>query len=57
MAATDRSFYVALGRQNAKEDALLALKKLNKNDVRAGLAKLAELNSKRMMDLTKRVNP
>ena len=57
MAATDRSFYVALGRQNAKEDALLALKRLNKNDMRAGLAKLAELNSKRMMRLTKRVNP
>ena len=55
-AAPGRSAYVTLGMRNAREDTLLDIEKLDKSDLRAGLARLVEQHSKRLMHLTKRNN-
>jgi hypothetical protein len=52
--AAGRSVYFALGMRNAKEDALLDVGRLDKNNVPAELTKLAEKNSKRMIRLQAR---
>ena len=49
--AAGRSVYFALGMRNAKQDALLDVGKLDNSNVRAGLTKLAEQSSKRMIQL------
>jgi hypothetical protein len=56
-SAAGRSIYVSAGMRNAKEDTLLDVEKLDKSDLRAGLAKLIEQHNKRMMRLKRRVNP
>jgi len=57
-AAPGRSVYFGLGMKNAKEDALLDVRKLDNSDVRAGLTRLAEQSSKRLTQLkTKQANP
>ena len=56
--AAGRSVYFGLGMKNAKEDALLEVRKLDKNNVRAELTRLAEQSSRRMIpSKTKQANP
>ena len=56
--AAGHSVYFGLGMKNAKEDALLEVRKLDNSDVRAGLTRLAEQSSKRMIQSkTKQANP
>ena len=56
--AAGRSVYFGLGMKNAKEDALLDVRKLDNSNVRAGLTRLVEQSSKRMIQLkTKQANP
>jgi hypothetical protein len=56
-ATASNSLYFAQGMQDAKEDALLAATKLDKGNVRAGLARLVEASSRQMIRLSKRANP
>jgi hypothetical protein len=56
-AAEGRSLYAALGMRDAKQDALMDLKKLDRSNVQAGLSRLVEQNSRLMMRLQKRTNP
>jgi hypothetical protein len=51
------SMWAAAGMQDAKQDALLALRKLDKNNVRAGLNKFIEESNARVTRLPQRVNP
>ena len=56
--AAGRSVYFGLGMKNAKEDALLEVRKLDTSNVRAGLTRLAEQSNRRMIQSkTKQANP
>jgi hypothetical protein len=56
--AAGRSVYFGLGMKNAKEDALLDVRKLDKSNVHEALTRLAEQSSKRILQLkTKQANP
>ena len=56
--AAGRSAYFGLGMKNAKEDALLEVRKLDNSNVRAELTRLAEQSSRRMIpSKTKQANP
>jgi len=56
--AAGRSVYFDLGMKNAKEDALLEVRKLDNSNVRAELTRLAEQSSRRMIpSKTKQANP
>jgi len=60
LADAGRSPYVAAGRRNAREDALLAVEKLeengDRNEVKAGLTKLVEETRERRARLTRQEN-
>ncbi|MGH9882090.1 MAG: hypothetical protein ACRD6N_11700 [Pyrinomonadaceae bacterium] len=51
------SVWVGIGMRYAKQDALLALQKLDKTNVRAGLNKFIEESESRMARLPQRANP
>ncbi len=56
--AAGRSVYFGLGMKNAKEDALLEVRKLDKSNMRAELTRLAEQSSRRVIpSKTKQANP
>ncbi|MGH9881793.1 MAG: hypothetical protein ACRD6N_10185 [Pyrinomonadaceae bacterium] len=51
------SIWASSGVRDAKQDALFALQKLDKNNVRAGLNKFIEESNARMTRLPRRANP
>jgi hypothetical protein len=54
---TDRSFNVARGRLAAKQDILMELSKLDKDNPRVELLKLRDQNARHLMRLTRRDTP
>ncbi len=53
--AAGDSVFINAGMRNAKEDTLLDVEKLDKHELRSGLARLAHRHDRRMTRLTKRV--